>query len=309
MTKLYTYASALVNYKEILAVITVACIAYFWKGRYARGSDLSQRQNWTVAHVAILITLLDLAVASLYFLLHFLGGSSFLPYAITSLMGLWVGMNILGLACFFSYVGQPLSTAGFSRESWASLGLLGLRMALIAIFIGCVAMGLYSFLAPSFYDETVSSNTQTYFEPNGSLRPLGFLMLEQVLWVAIVLLEEINYRGLFYGALRKQMAPLPARFLSAAAFMVGHGWVQPFPFAMGWVTAYLREKYQSLIPGIVLHLAWNVSMDIGGLTIRGMGLSAPPFYLSAAALTGLVYVAVNWNSGLWKWERADPIQK
>jgi membrane protease YdiL (CAAX protease family) len=293
----------LVNYKEIFAVIIVAGIAYFWKGHSARGNDLSQRQNWTVAHVAILFTLVDLAVGCFYFLPYVLGGSSFLPYALTSFFGFVVGLNIIGLASFFCYVGQPLSTVGYSRESWASLGLLGLRMALIMTFINCVAMGVYSFLTPSLYDEMKAFDTQAYFEPTGSLRPLGFLLLEQVFQVATVVFEEIKYRGLLYGALRKRMAPLPAQLLSAAAFTVAHNLAHPLNFAMGWLTAYLREKYQSVIPGIVLHVAWNVSLDIGGLSIRSIGVAPPMFYVSAAALTGVVYVAVYWNSGLWKWER------
>jgi hypothetical protein len=110
----------LVNYKEILAVIIVACIAYFWKGHSARGSDLSQRQNWTVAHVAILITLLDLAVASVYFLPYVLGGSAFLPYAITSYIGLAVGLDILGLACFFSRIMRVRSCNQTFLGAWGA---------------------------------------------------------------------------------------------------------------------------------------------------------------------------------------------
>ena len=170
-------------------------------------------------------------------------------------------------------------------------------------------MGLSTFLAPSFYDATVVFATYEYFESNGSLRPLGFLLLEEVFRVAIVLFEEIKFRGLLYGALRKQMAPLPAQFLSAAAFTVAHDGVILFVFAMGWLTAYLREKYQSLIPGFLLHLASNVLLEIEGLTIRGMGLTPPLYYVSAAALTGVVYVAMYWSSGLWKWERPDAIPK
>ena len=298
----------LFNYKKVLAVIIVAGIAYFWKGRSALGSDLSQRHNWTVAHVAILFILVNIAITSSYLLLYFVD-ASFLPYAYTSYLGLEVGLNILGLTCFFYYVGQPLSTVGCSRGSWASLGLPGVLVALIALFLDYVAMGLCSVLAPSLSDSLVVANIASYFEQNGTLRPMGFLLLEEVFWFANASIEEIEYRGLLYGALRKSMAPLPAQLLSAAAFMAAHGWVNPYAFAVGWVTASLREKYQSLIPGIVFHVVWNVGLEIEGLTIRGTGVAPPMFYVSAAALTGVAYVAVFRISGLWTRWRADPIPK
>lgn len=75
-------------------------------------------------------------------------------------------------------------------------------------------------------------------------------------------LEEIVFRGLLYGTLRRWVGWPAAAVLSAAVFAGAHGYgVAGFGsvFASGIMWAVAYEKTRSLLPGIVAHAANNVS--------------------------------------------------
>jgi hypothetical protein len=76
------------------------------------------------------------------------------------------------------------------------------------------------------------------------------------------LLEEIVFRGLLYGTLRRWVGWPAAAVLSAAVFAAAHGYgVAGFGsvFASGIMWAVAYEKTRSLLPGMVAHAANNVS--------------------------------------------------
>jgi membrane protease YdiL (CAAX protease family) len=75
-------------------------------------------------------------------------------------------------------------------------------------------------------------------------------------------LEELVFRGLLYGTLRRWMGWPAAAILSAAVFAGAHGYgVAGFGsvFASGVLWAVAYEKTRSLLPGMVAHAANNVS--------------------------------------------------
>jgi len=65
--------------------------------------------------------------------------------------------------------------------------------------------------------------------------------------------------------------------------MMAHD-LDPVPFIIGWLTAFLREKYQSLILRIVLHLGWNTALGLGALTIQELELTRQPINLARQVL-------------------------
>jgi membrane protease YdiL (CAAX protease family) len=76
------------------------------------------------------------------------------------------------------------------------------------------------------------------------------------------ILEEIVFRGLLYGTLRRRVGWPAAAVLSAAIFGVAHGYGvaglgSVFASGLMWAIAY--EKTRSLLPGMVAHAANNVS--------------------------------------------------
>jgi membrane protease YdiL (CAAX protease family) len=76
------------------------------------------------------------------------------------------------------------------------------------------------------------------------------------------LLEEIVFRGLLYGTLRRRLAWPLAAVLSGAVFAVAHGYGlagfgSVFASGVMWAVAY--EKTGSLLPGMAAHAVNNVS--------------------------------------------------
>lgn len=97
-----------------------------------------------------------------------------------------------------------------------------------------------------------------------SLRNLLFLVLG--LLVAPVC-EELLFRGLVFGALRRSIPFWAAALLSAAAFAGGHGWGLGWGlagpvlwlqiFAGGLAAAWAYERSGTLAAPIVFHMLWN----------------------------------------------------
>jgi hypothetical protein len=80
--------------------------------------------------------------------------------------------------------------------------------------------------------------------------------------VSAPLLEEIVFRGLLYGTLRRRLGWPAAALLSAGIFAAAHGYGAAgfgsvFASGIMWAVAY--EKTGSLLPGIAAHAANNVS--------------------------------------------------
>ena len=89
---------------------------------------------------------------------------------------------------------------------------------------------------------------------------LGALVLSANVMAPIV--EEVLFRGLFYGALRSRLPAIPAMGFSAAIFMVVH---QPFAvwpqiFLLGLFLAWAYERSGSLAAPIAIHFASNAAV-------------------------------------------------
>jgi membrane protease YdiL (CAAX protease family) len=75
-------------------------------------------------------------------------------------------------------------------------------------------------------------------------------------------LEEVVFRGLLYGTLRRGLGWPAAAVLSGAVFAVAHGYGlagfgSVFVSGVMWAVAY--EKTGSLLPGMAAHAVNNVS--------------------------------------------------
>ena len=139
---------------------------------------------------------------------------------------------------------------------WAPL----VRAAAILVGAGIVvdiALGLLSEAAgvPSHWTEWFDEDLAW-----GSTGVLVGSLLGTVFFAPV--LEEIVFRGLLYGTLRRRVGWPVAAVLSAAVFAAAHGYgVAGFGsvFASGVMWAVAYEKTRSLLPGMVAHAANNVS--------------------------------------------------
>jgi len=79
--------------------------------------------------------------------------------------------------------------------------------------------------------------------------------------------EEVFFRGLMLGWLRKHLADRGAIAVSAALFAVMHGYpiVLPYAFIAGLFTGWLRIRTGSTLNTILLHVLNNVVFQFAGL--------------------------------------------
>jgi membrane protease YdiL (CAAX protease family) len=77
--------------------------------------------------------------------------------------------------------------------------------------------------------------------------------------LAPALFEEIAFRGVIFGRLLTVLGEKEAWLVQAAFFSILHLSPVIFPthFAMGLILGWLRMRTLSLLPGMVLHAAWN----------------------------------------------------
>lgn len=149
---------------------------------------------------------------------------------------------------------------GFGLRPGAGGGLPLARAAAILAGAGIaidITLGLISEAAgvPSHWTEWFDEDLAW-----GSAGVLVASLLGTVLFAPV--LEEIVFRGLLYGTLRRWVGWPAAAVLSAAVFAAAHGYgVAGFGsvFASGVMWAIAYEKTRSLLPGMAAHAANNVS--------------------------------------------------
>ena len=99
---------------------------------------------------------------------------------------------------------------------------------------------------------------------------------DYALWQLLVLYslvpavcEEIAFRGIIFDRLRRVLGDREGWLVQAALFSVLHLMPVIFPthFAMGLIFGWLRMRTGSLIPGMILHAAWNAAIIL--LELRG----------------------------------------
>ena len=101
-------------------------------------------------------------------------------------------------------------------------------------------------------------------------RPLALILVTFLISLLGPIVEEIFFRGFLYSALRKSIGIFWAIFLSAFLFSILHTNALGFLpiMALGLFLAYLREKTNSLMPSIVVHVFHNSVLVIMMFIVR-----------------------------------------
>jgi len=78
--------------------------------------------------------------------------------------------------------------------------------------------------------------------------------------------EEIVFRGILYGQLRRGFSPITAALVSATIFGMAHGTMIWFVYAflLGLLFAFMVERTGSLLPSMLSHITFNL---IGQITL------------------------------------------
>jgi membrane protease YdiL (CAAX protease family) len=149
-----------------------------------------------------------------------------------------------------------LAIAGFSarrlalrppRSLWRTLGTLGL--ALIAIYVFEI---VYTALVHPGNEQGL---TPSHWEPRHAA---AYVANSVVICTWIPFVEELTFRGLGYTLLER-LGRWPAIAIVGVTFGLAHGLVLSFPVIalFGAVLAWIRARTDSVVPGMVLHGAFN----------------------------------------------------
>ncbi|HEY4346088.1 MAG TPA: type II CAAX endopeptidase family protein [Gaiellaceae bacterium] len=82
-------------------------------------------------------------------------------------------------------------------------------------------------------------------------------------WIAVAVIapfvEELTYRGLGFSLVSARFGSTPAIFVIGLLFAASHGFLQAFPelAVLGCVLAWIRSRYDSVFPGMLVHCAFN----------------------------------------------------
>jgi membrane protease YdiL (CAAX protease family) len=185
-----------------------------------------------------------------------------LGLAVASLVGLWLGL-----------AGAPLLVAR-RKGSGNVVDDFGVRFRPADVPLG-VAAGVasqlalvpllylpFKYLAPDFYDRVGEGSEEILDTASQGGRALLFLLL--VLGAPLV--EELFFRGLLLGALRRRLgSPVPAVAGSAVVFGVVHYDLAALLglVAFGVVLGSLAVRTGRLGPALVAHAAFNAVTVVG----------------------------------------------
>lgn len=138
-----------------------------------------------------------------------------------------------------------------------------------ALFMGIGYSALISVVLGSipFPEKWRTSQVPTVAEEGD----VGFLAAIFLSVIVAPIAEELVYRALVYGNMRKGMAMLPAMMLSSALFGIAHGTGIQFlhAFLAGVILVWILERTKSIWGSILFHGAFNLGKTILSEMIEG----------------------------------------
>lgn len=157
----------------------------------------------------------------------------------------------VGLLALFA----PTRTAMLARFTWPRWGALR-RMLLGALIFTLLQLGWGRWGVEPPAELQVLERLMESVRVGAAFWPAFWLLL----FVGGLgpLVEELFFRGLLFGSLRKRQPFWPAALLTALSFGLGHGLVMGLPTAlMGLYFCWQVEQDDSLVPAFLLHAANN----------------------------------------------------
>lgn len=148
--------------------------------------------------------------------------------------------------------------------AWAGpFGRLGIRGAAPRYWLEVIPVTALSVLIAMGYSEILNSLLPgTEDGSDDTIKRLGLFASLLVIAVSPALLEEVIFRGMLQGRLLALMGRHLGIFVTAVAFALVHGQpaVLPIHLGIGIYLGYLRERANSLLPGMLIHFLYNGSL-------------------------------------------------
>jgi membrane protease YdiL (CAAX protease family)/uncharacterized RDD family membrane protein YckC len=163
------------------------------------------------------------------------------------------------LVCVAIAVASGAVPAAPRRRDLSLLGLRGFRPSAF----GWMLLGLVTYYASvAAYSVVVKPDQEDIARDLGlDAGVLAAIPVVALIVVVAPIAEEIFFRGMLFGGLRKRLATFPAAAISAVVFGALHATTGitavPPLIVFGFVLALLYERTGSLVPGMVAHAINN----------------------------------------------------
>ena len=159
------------------------------------------------------------------------------------------GFVVYAISAFYFWYNKAKDTAkifGFQKpKSWFLAAKNTLFFAGLALIVRVIYQPVIHYLQALVDETAVSVSDFTEYA-------MGAIFLAPIF-------EEIIFRGMVYGGLRKDRGVLVSVLLSALLFTIVHPTISwPPVFALGVCCAYAYEKTESLLSPILIHFLFNV---------------------------------------------------
>ncbi|MFQ5598136.1 MAG: lysostaphin resistance A-like protein [Nitrospiria bacterium] len=182
------------------------------------------------------------------------------------------GAMLLALLYFYRCIlKRPFAALGLSHKGLARRLIAGCRWITAYFLIGNALFYtlsqtlLHLLKRPDLLAVLIDRQTRAVNQGTALMNVVETELGTGRLWIPVIfliiigpLLEEIVFRGLLFGPMRRKMGPSYAIFMTAILFMLGHGGFGQSTFLFGLLLAYLYESTQSLIPSILFHMVLNI---------------------------------------------------
>jgi membrane protease YdiL (CAAX protease family)/uncharacterized RDD family membrane protein YckC len=182
---------------------------------------------------------------------------------LSSTGALLVAQYLLEVTLIFTAIGVASGAAAPEPTIRKDLPLLGVRRFRPSAF-GWMALGMVSYYAAAIvYALLVSQPDQEDVARDLGLDAgvLAAIPVVTLIVVVVPIAEEIFFRGMLFGGLRRRLSRLPAAGISALVFGGLHATTGitavPQLIVFGVVLALLYERTGSLVPGMIAHALNN----------------------------------------------------
>ncbi len=153
---------------------------------------------------------------------------------------------------------QDVRALGLHKPSGSDIGA-GVLAGLVGIVTSTVVTGLVTYVAEQVAGHPVSRPDQIPLErAHPTTLVLALVGISVIVFAPLA--EEAFFRGFIYRGISRWAAPSTAIVVSAVIFGVVHviPLVIPGVLAFGIILAWVAERRDSIVPGMIAHMMFNI---------------------------------------------------
>lgn len=247
----------------LLLLLAAGAVFSVKKDAYPDRGTLFDRQLWSIWIGIFAATLLkSVSAVVLWSPWSFRNQPAIVPVYFMAEISVFVGV----LLFYRLITGQPFTLLGFSSERLGIRLLFAMRWIIGVFFLlYCVFYTFLLFqsvevsqawLMRLYRNRDLVTALMHFFEKMWGLPSVVIPILFMV--VLRPFAEEIVFRGLLYGPIRRKSDPIMAALISSFLFTLAEGSIASPHLLTGVLSAYLYERTESLFPGMILHGLLNL---------------------------------------------------